>query len=390
MSDGQLLALTERIYDAATGSTPWASVGQGLMTLVRARTASLMVGDSMTGEADLLYCADIPPDAVAEYRAHYRSVDLWTNRAAAAMVRDGPGVRPRVWTSGHMVPDAEFLCSEFYVDFGRRFGLRYVVGTVLPLGAAGQMPIGLHRPEGAAPFAETDGQLLECLLPHLQRALQLRHHLAAASSSALPSLAALDALSVGVLVVNDELRVLVANTAAEAMAAAGSALKLLRAVRSTTAGQTVVAATHHTDHLALTALVRATALGGSCGGAIRLRDSGSNTALALLVAPLPRRLCDASSGRAGRIAGQALILLRDLKVSPVLPPSEILRTLFSLTQAEAEVARALLGGTTKQDVAAMRGLQVSTVRTQVRAILDKTGATNLRDLERLLASLQGA
>ena len=69
------------------------------------------------------------------------------------------------------------------------------------------------------------------------------------------------------------------------------------------------------------------------------------------------------------------------------PPARLLRELFGLTANEAEVACALYGGVTKQAVAAARGVRVSTIRTQVDAILAKTGATNLRDLEQLLGGL---
>jgi hypothetical protein len=97
MHEGQLLALTEEIYDAATGATPWSTVGQGLMRLVGAQSASLMAGDFAAGRADLLYHADIPLDAVLAYRTHYRKVDLWTNRAAAIVAKQGMGARPKVW-----------------------------------------------------------------------------------------------------------------------------------------------------------------------------------------------------------------------------------------------------------------------------------------------------
>ncbi len=84
MSD-RLLALTELIYDAASGATSWTEVGKGLERLVNARSASLMAGDFSTGSAEILYHAEIPPTAVTAYRQHYRSVDLWTNRAAKAV-----------------------------------------------------------------------------------------------------------------------------------------------------------------------------------------------------------------------------------------------------------------------------------------------------------------
>lgn len=67
----------------------------------------------------------------------------------------------------------------------------------------------------------------------------------------------------------------------------------------------------------------------------------------------------------------------------------VLRELFGLTRAEAEVARALTGGATMARVAAARGLRETIVRSQVRAVLEKTGAANLRDLERLLGDLSG-
>ncbi len=395
MSLGRLLALTEEIYDAAAGGTPWTAVGGGLKALVGARSASLMAGDFLAGRAEILCHADIPEEAAVAYRRHYRHVDLWTNRAAQVLARGAGAGPPRVSASGELlVPDAEFLRSEFYCDFGRRYGLRYVVGTVVQLGEAGAMPIGLHRPEGMERFGAAEKRLLEAVLPHLRRALQLRHRLdGAAASVAPPGTAALDALSMGVLVVDADLRVLVVNAAAEAMTAgAGAALRLRRATAGTgrgAAAATTAEAGHRGDRAALAELVQATALGGRSGGAVRLRDATSIPALAALVMPLPRRLSDAPGAGMGRTADRALVLLRELAAAPAAPPVDLLRGLFGLTRAEAEVARALAGGATKRAVADARGLREATVRTQVRAVLDKTGAANLRDLERLLAGLRG-
>jgi DNA-binding CsgD family transcriptional regulator len=396
MSPKRLLALTEEIYDAAAGGTPWAAVGSGLKALVGARSASLMAGDFLAGRAEILCHADIPEEAAVAYRRHYRHVDLWTNRAAAALARGAAvGQAPRVLVSGEVfVPDAEFLRSEFYCDFGRRYGLRYVVGTVVQLGEAGAMPIGLHRPHGMECFGAAERRLLDAVLPHLRRALQLRHRLnGAAGAGAAPlGTAALDALSLGVLVVDAGLRVLVANAVAEAMTSgAGAALRLRRAAAArygAASAATVAEAGHRGDRAALGELVRATALGGHAGGALRLRDAASTPSLTALVMPLPRRLSTSPGAGLGRVENRALILLRDAAAPPAAPRIELLRGVFGLTRAEAEVARALVGGATKRAVADARGLRETTVRSQVRAVLEKTGAANLRDLERLLAGLR--
>lgn len=63
--------------------------------------------------------------------------------------------------------------------------------------------------------------------------------------------------------------------------------------------------------------------------------------------------------------------------------------LFGLTPAESAVAVALLGGQTADLVARERAVSLDTVRAQIRTVLQKTEAGNLRDLERIAALLSG-
>ena len=207
--------------------------------------------------------------------------------------------------------------------------------------------------------------------------MQLRHRLGPGASAAPPGLAALDALATAVTVVDAEMRVRVANADRYGR---GGLLPM-----GGGPWQKVLTALHQEDQTALRALVRATAAGGAPGGTLRLRDRSLMPAVAALVGPLPRRLSETPGGLSGRVAGQALILLRDLGSASLPPSAELLRKLFGLTPTEAEVACALYGGATKSSVAAKRGLRETTIRTHVSSILLKTGASNLRDLERLLA-----
>jgi PAS domain-containing protein len=224
MSDGQLLALTEEIYDAAAGGTPWAAVGKSLASLVRASNGWMCVSDQQGENAELLYRANYPDKEIAAYQAYYRHVDLWTIRTAEAVRKADPNAAVRARMSGHLVPDAEYVRSEFYADLGRHVGLRHVVGTVVPLGTAGLMPVCLHRADGEGPFEQADARLLDHLLPHLRRAMQLRHRLSPGSPSTASGTAALDALATAVVVVDAEMRVIVANAAAEAIIANGLGL----------------------------------------------------------------------------------------------------------------------------------------------------------------------
>ena len=228
MSESRVLAITEEIYDAAAGGTPWSVVGQSLSRLVGASSAWLAVSDPQSGEADLLYRAHFPDDEVAAYRSRYRHIDLWTTRTAAAVMQAGSHASPKARISGHLVPDAEYVRSEYYAEQGKRLGLRHCLGTVIPLGQAGFMPLGLHRPDGAEPFDAADARLLDCLLPHLRRAMQVRHRLSPGPASTPPSLAALDALATAVMVVDGQMRIVVANAAAEAIASDGAGLRIVQ------------------------------------------------------------------------------------------------------------------------------------------------------------------
>ena len=65
----------------------------------------------------------------------------------------------------------------------------------------------------------------------------------------------------------------------------------------------------------------------------------------------------------------------------------MLQQLFALTAAEAGVALALAAGRSAEEIAGERAVSLPTVRTQIRQILEKTGALHLRELVRLLAAL---
>lgn len=381
-----LLDVIDVIYDAATPQGSWTEVGNALLELFGAGSASIMAGNPAAGERKLLYRGDLPLDAAVAYRDHYWTVDLWTNRAAKAIARAKDPSRPGVWRSGTLVTDTEFLRSEFYADFGRRLGLRYVVGTVIPIDGTNFMPIGLHRPPTSDHFEAVHVRMLERLAPHLRRAMLLGDRLGREGAGrAVAGLAALDGLAIGVVVVDAALRVRFANAAAEAMAGRDGPYRFVQ--RTPLDRSIALTATHRADSAALAALARDVAVEGAAGSAVGLRDASGAPAVAALVSPLPGRMLRASDEPGGRVAGQALVLLRDMRPRRLNLPPGLLIDLFGLTRAEAEVALALVGGETKEAVAASRGARVTTVRTQVRAVLAKTGAANLRDLERLLATL---
>lgn len=90
-----------------------------------------------------------------------------------------------------------------------------------------------------------------------------------------------------------------------------------------------------------------------------------------------------------KVLSNVAAMLIVTRVAPIeVPKAEILQGLFDLTLAEARVARAIAEGQTLEQIAAKLSVSRETVRTQLKAVLAKTGTCRQVDLVALLACLR--
>jgi DNA-binding CsgD family transcriptional regulator/PAS domain-containing protein len=174
-----------------------------------------------------------------------------------------------------------------------------------------------------------------------------------------------------VLVLRADGAVEYANPAADAILARG---ELLAAAN----GQLVRAGSFGPDkvRLLLSAALRGVAQQvGICA------DGRSGSAAGVLhLMPLPRDTAFEARWPHGSIL--ATLQLRPVVESGVKLPLVARR--FGLTGAEADVLRGLSSGASAKQIAEHRQAQVSTVRTQIRGLLEKTGSRRQADLVRLM------
>jgi PAS domain-containing protein len=369
------------IYAAATNTGDWESVGRRLCQLTGAQRAQLRIADPQGVARNVMMPFD---DSEATYLAYYHRLNPYLIQAR----RDFAEARTRhlanVMLGPELVPEQSFLRSEYYCDFARHHQRRHLLAGMI--GVTEVMPFGLFRADDAEPFGEAERRLLQTLLPHLQRAMELRARLGQESQTNWATRAALDALPVGVAIVDAGLRIHFMNGASQRDLAHPDAG--LRALRSGPyAGSGVYLAAHAKDEAAALRRLVASATSGEAGGSMRIvnRDLSSR---AVLVSPAPRGLsADQTPVKEGEPNEKlAIVVIRDLgRVAP--PPIETLCEVFGLSPAEADVAAALAGGSSAEDVAQQRNVSLTTVRSQIRSILGKSGTENLRDFERSMASL---
>ncbi|MCV7256886.1 helix-turn-helix transcriptional regulator [Mycobacterium hackensackense] len=84
--------------------------------------------------------------------------------------------------------------------------------------------------------------------------------------------------------------------------------------------------------------------------------------------------------------GKALLVIIDPEQAPQ-PPKVLIRRLFGLTEAEADVALRVMHGDGLSPIAAELGLSRATVNTHLQRIYDKTATHRQAELVRLLMTV---
>jgi len=111
-----------------------------------------------------------------------------------------------------------------------------------------------------------------------------------------------------------------------------------------------------------------------------LRDADGQPAMVAHLMPVRRSAHDIFARSA------ALLILTPLGGHRA-PSAALLRSLFDLTVAEARVASGLALGETLEEIAAGGEVAITTVRSQLRRVLEKTGCTRQAEVVALLANV---
>jgi DNA-binding CsgD family transcriptional regulator len=250
-----------------------------------------------------------------------------------------------------------------------------VTGT---LSLGGVYSIGIHRPRMARPFTVTSSQKLQRLLPHLQRALEIRQRLRQAEQTSRSVYSTLDRLSVGVIMLAATGRLLHANAAAEAMLRDGDGL-----VRTPDG----LHAARKEDDKRLQALIGAlrhpSGDGRSAGGHLRIERSSGHPAYAVMLAPAgPRALGDERSTPA------ILIFISD-PGAKIVADLAVLSELFGFTLAEGRLVLALLSGIAPPEFARRAGITYNTAKTLLARAMARTDTRSQLELVLLVAASFG-
>lgn len=226
-------------------------------------------------------------------------------------------------------------------------------------------------------------QLAENMARPLCLAMDMLIHMRKLSQQADNMSAVLDCIRMPLLMLDGALRILVVNTLAKPLIQVYSS-------HGQSNGRSNVSSTYHQSNqisLAGIPVERfATLVRRACGqlgpvsaGNLQLRAPDGQPDIQLVVLPM-------TVSAAGGKSASALVLICGQQIYQE-SADQLLQHIYALTPAEARLAMLILRGQAPSEAAAHLQVSVATVRTQLSAVLKKTGAQRQSDLVQRLSSI---
>lgn len=350
--------LIDRIYECAVVPELWPQVLDDVAKMTDSRGGILF-----SARKSLYWTAsETIRDAFAEYVS-----DGWFHRCSRRVClysRSEPSffVEQDFWT------EAELDANPIYRDFFRPRGLGWSAGTGLAVPTGDNIVFSVERDYAGGPIQPAQVAWLNSLRPHLARSAfvtaRLRLQRAQGASEALT------ALGLPALLIDGTGAVIESNPLAQD----------LDDLIVWGANNRVLLADKRANEMLHGSLATIDVAAQASASSFPVRDATGKAAMVAHLIPIKRSAHD--------ILGLSYALLMLTPVAAERRPStNLVRSLFDLTPSEARVADGLVTGKTLEEIAESGDVAITTVRSQLRRVLEKTGCTRQAEVAALLANI---
>lgn len=365
----EALAVAGEVYDAALDPALWPGALRRICEFVGGVATALLSQDASSGRGRFYHSWGDDPEQTRLWLERYSRI----NPIAVPMLLLNVG---DVRSGSQLISREQLHTTRFYKEW--LSGTGYGDNTIAVLERSATALTCLVTTHSEQVWGDPEPRRrMELLVPHVRRAVAIgevvqRHRIEAETLAD-----AVDALSAGVLLVDEAGCVVRANAAGRAMLAAGDMLHLqddalaVRAVRGS-------------PHALIDAIASATRnepIVGPHGVAIPL-VAGNGDRYVAHVLPLTsgKRRNAGCASRAG-----AAVFVHKAEVGGLLPLEAVARQ-FGLSPAELRVLAVVVEvGGSLTDIAEVLGLSEPTVKTHLRRLFEKTDTGRQADLVRLVA-----
>src|SRR5262245_47110941 len=348
LSHQELSDVIGRIYDCTLDPSRWEPTLDALRSLVACRSAQLALVDLR--QRRILIQKTLGLEAHwLELQGKYLSeiAGFAERHLDSGLSMDQPLVTSR------LASPARYAASPYFQEWARPQGYVDVVQINLirtPTRMSG-LALGRHESEGIV--EERDIELMRLLVPHVRRAVTISNVLDVQVIEKARLAATLDTLKLGVVLANEDSRILYANRAAEEMMRDGGPLRDRRGVLRVEG-----AAASAEIRTAIGLAARNESAIGKAGLAVRLTEEDE--------VPLVAHVLPLAGGevrtRLEPAAAAAVFINPEVDDAA---SAKVLSTTFGLTPAETRVLVRVLTGSTVAEAAASLDVAPTTVRTHL-------------------------
>lgn len=363
-----LLGLLDELYESVLQPSMWSGAMRSLADFAGAQGTAYLTTDVQKQAILRGECEGLDPVLPLQYIEYYASREI--RLAPALKYPVGAG-----FTEGALVDRREYERSEIYCDFLLPNDIPYVYGLWVTRSTTTASMFLFERSRRQGCFERNDEDRCGLVAPHLVRALHARDVLARARQRERVCFSLLDRLPVGVVLLDERLRVIESSSRATAVLDERTTLLL---------DESRIRASHASDDIRLQHALRAAA-------SSRAQDRGPGSSVIVRGAGNPASL------------NVTVLPVRDSSVFSVVKPAAILlfsnrgldargaairaQRAFGLTQAEAVLACTLSSGITLREAAETLRRSVNTCKSQLKGIYQKLGCRSHTELAKALLSL---
>lgn len=381
-SETKVLPAIRRLYDAATDAEKWPAFLKELARSFDARGAHIVrvqphdhaltfsVLYGFDDEMRRLYGGD-DADLPASFRRFERHFgELMPTDPRIRLIEKYPS---RPFSCRLAISESELHNSRVYRELLSRAGVEYSLVVSLPEDDGSLIMMGVFRGKQSTHFKQQDVETFGELIPHVKQAVALSERLARVDLVNRIAFEALDGIAMGILLVDENARLVHANATAGRIVAMADGISL------------------HNDTLRLNAREEDRALRRAIWDAVAQVRSGElppgealavsrpsgNEPFPALVATLWGNHLRYGLGRLDRPLAVVFVTIPE---EPQEAPAELLRRLFGLTLAEARICERLVQGRTVEEAAHDLEIAADTVRVHLKKVFAKTGVSRQAEL----------
>ena len=362
----------EHIYESSYKPEYWPIALEHIAKFTHSNSAALVYQDNELVRAGGSHIYNINQ----EYMEKYNQYGIDPN--FKIMAENKPiGVAAAV---DHIINNRDELIKVYGVEFNDKIinnDIYHIGGAILFMDETRTAGIGLQRTKLMSVWTEDEIDKLNLLIPHLQRAINIQREFIRLQTREQALRKGLDRLLMGLILFDNELQPIYINPVAKSILHYHPAIEIKN--------NKIYACDQHLSESIHSALVSAISAQENINASNRstsmgLKHPSCATTLPVMISPVQGILHGFETE--GSHAHAVMCFSDPDRTHPI--EADKLADVYELTPAEAQVAISIANGINPEEIANINEVEISTIRSQLKAIYRKLGIHSQAELVKIL------